>query len=141
MQRIAVLQGRRPAAAPRKGLPPLLPLLPSLLLLAACGGGSPDDGARLSDAAQRALSEAPAAAPPDTASAAAADPLATAAAEGVIEGEAPESAGTPPVAPHPTRLVMLEDGLYARDAGDNWKKYENGSWVSVHAPQLPSGMQ
>ncbi|KAA0182761.1 hypothetical protein FX016_01060 [Cupriavidus gilardii] len=120
---------------------PLLPLLPSLLLLAACGGGSPDEGARLSDAAQRGLTEAPAAAPPDTASAAAADPLATAAAEGVIEGEAPESAGTPPVAPHPTRLVMLEDGLYARDAGDNWKKYENGSWVSVHAPQLPSGMQ
>lgn len=140
MQRIAVLQGRRPAAAPRKGLLPLLPLS-LLLLLTACGGGSPDEGARLSDAAQRALSEAPAAAPPDTASAAAADPLATAAAEGVIEGEAPESAGTPPVAPHPTRLVMLEDGLYARDAGDNWKKYENGSWVSVHAPQLPSGMQ
>lgn len=139
MQRIAVLQGRCPAAAPWKGLLPLLPLLPSLLLLAACGGGSPDEGARLSDAAQRGLTEAPAAAPPDTASAA--DPLATAAAEGVIEGEAPESAGTPPVAPHPTRLVMLEDGLYARDAVDNWKKYENGSWVSVHAPQLPSGMQ
>lgn len=138
MQTIARLQGMRPAAAPLRGLPLLLPLL---LLLVACGGGSPDDGARLSEAAQRALTEAPAAAPPDTASAVGADPLATAAAEGVVEGEAPESAGTPPVAPHPTRLVILEDGLYARDAGDNWKKYENGSWVSVHAPQLPSGTQ
>lgn len=37
--------------------------------------------------------------------------------------------------------MILEDGLYARDAGDNWKKYENGSWVSVRAPQEPPGMQ
>ncbi len=134
MKRIALLHGMPPAAAPLRALP-------LLLLLTACGGGSPDDGARLSEAAQRALADAPATAPPNTAAVAGADPIASAAAEGVVEGEAPESAGTPPVAPHPTRLVILEDGLYARDAGDRWKKYENGHWVSVHAPQLPSGMQ
>lgn len=112
------------------------------LVLGGCGGGSPDEGARLSEAAQRALADAPPAAPPDTASAAeSATQGADGAAEGVIEGEGPETAGPPPVAPHPTRLMILEDGLYARDAGDNWKKYENGNWVSVHAPQAPPGMQ
>lgn len=130
---------RRIARTP--GMLPVAASLLLLLLLAGCGGGSPDDGARLSEAAQRALADAPATAPPDTASVAGTDTMAPAAAEGVVEGEAPESAGTPPVAPHPTRLVILEDGLYARDAGDNWKKYENGGWVSVHAPPLPSGTQ
>lgn len=131
MQRIVRLPGMPPVAAP-------LLLLP--LLLAACGGGSSDDSVRLSEAKRP-----PATVAPGTESAAGADTMAAPAAEGVVpgvvEGEAQESAGAPPVAPHPTRLVILEDGLYARDAGDNWKKYENGSWVSVHAPQLPSGTQ
>ncbi|MCG5258795.1 hypothetical protein EM868_05815 [Cupriavidus gilardii] len=133
MRRIARLPGMLPAAAP-------LLLIP--LVVAGCGGGSPDEGARLSEAAQRALADAPPTAPPDAVSAA--ESVAQGpegAAEGVIEGEGPETAGPPPVAPHPTRLMILEDGLYARDAGDNWKKYENGSWVSVHAPQVPPGMQ
>ncbi|MBS7766651.1 hypothetical protein ID551_27580, partial [Klebsiella pneumoniae] len=54
------------------------------------------------------------------------------------DGEYPQAAApdtTPPVAPHPTRLMMLDDGLYARDEQNNWRKLENGSWVSVQAPQ------
>jgi hypothetical protein len=48
---------------------------------------------------------------------------------------------TAPVAPHPTRIIMLADGLYAQDANDNWRKLENGTWITVHAPQLPAGPQ
>lgn len=54
------------------------------------------------------------------------------------EGEYPGVAAadaTPPVAPHSTQLIMREDGLYAHDGADGWRKFSNGSWTTVQAPQ------
>lgn len=124
--------------------PHYLPLLVALgvAALAACSGGTSDEAARPAAAsADYAGGETPVSTPDQSAVPAphSRDTVASD-TDGVYPQQAAPDA-TPPVAAHPTRIIMLADGLYAQDANDNWRKLENGTWVTVHAPQLPADPQ
>lgn len=124
--------------------PHYLPLLAALgvAALAACSGETSEEGARPAAAsADYAAGETPAPTPDQSAVPAqhSGDTVASD-TDGLYPQQAAPDA-TPPVAAHPTRIIMLADGLYAQDANDNWRKLENGTWITVQAPQLPAGTQ